>query len=137
MVCSAGTYVRTLAEDLGRSLGVGAHLTQLRRTRAGRFRIDNALTLERLNELAEATSMASVLISLNDAVSDLPMVQLSSEDATRTRHGIDLAIAETVSERWENDQAVRLTDLTGNLIAVGRYVRSEGAIHPQVVISPE
>jgi tRNA pseudouridine55 synthase len=135
VVCSAGTYVRTLAEDFGKSLGVGAHLTELRRTRAGRFRIDDAITLERLTELSETTSIDSVLISPNDAVSDLPMVQLSREEAACTRHGIDLRIEETVSANWENDQAVRMTDLAGDLIAVGRYVQSEGTIHPGVVIA--
>lgn len=134
VVCSAGTYIRTLAEDLGLSLGFGAHLAELRRTRAGRFRIDDAITLERLTELAQASSIASVLISPNDAVSDLPMVQLSNEDVARIRHGIDLAIEEAASTNWEDDQTVRMTDSTGNLIAVGRYEPSKAAIHPDVVI---
>src|ERR1700716_561044 len=50
VVCSAGTYIRTLAEDFGKQLGVGAHVAELRRTRAGQFKIADALTLDRLNE---------------------------------------------------------------------------------------
>src|SRR5437879_7591510 len=50
--CSAGTYVRVLAEDVGKLLGIGAHFAEFRRTRAGQFRIDGAISLEQLNELA-------------------------------------------------------------------------------------
>ena len=53
VVCSAGTYIRTLAEDLGKRLGIGAHLAELRRTRAGRFSIENAITLEALEERSD------------------------------------------------------------------------------------
>ncbi|HYY41487.1 MAG TPA: tRNA pseudouridine(55) synthase TruB, partial [Pyrinomonadaceae bacterium] len=54
VVCSAGTYVRTLAESIGENLGTGAHLSALRRTRAGDFRLVDAVSLERLNEMVEA-----------------------------------------------------------------------------------
>ena len=56
VVCSAGTYARTLAEDLGKGLGVGAHLVELRRTRAGHFTINDAITLDGLAELAASGS---------------------------------------------------------------------------------
>lgn len=137
VICSAGTYVRTLAEDFGRGLGIGAHLAELRRTRAGRFRIEDAITLDRLTELAQATLISDVLISPDESLSHLPSVQLSEEDAARTRQGIDLAIGEAASAKWENDQAVRMTDPAGNLIAVGRYAESKRAIHPEVVIGAE
>src|SRR5206468_11438496 len=49
VVCSAGTYIRTLGEDIGRRVGVGAHLTELRRTRAGKFTLDQSMSLNELN----------------------------------------------------------------------------------------
>ena len=49
--CSAGTYIRTLAEDIGKKLGTGAHLAELRRTRAGKFDLSKAVTLEKLEEI--------------------------------------------------------------------------------------
>ena len=55
---SAGTYIRTLAEDFGKQLGLGAHLAELRRTRAGSFKITEANTLEQLSELAESGSLS-------------------------------------------------------------------------------
>ncbi len=73
VVCSAGTYIRTLAEDLGKRLGIGAHLAELRRTRAGRFSIENALTLEEMAERTASASLAQALISPGDALSHLPV----------------------------------------------------------------
>ena len=57
--CSAGTYIRTLAEDFGKQLGVGAHLAELRRTRVGNFTIDQALTLDQLEEQSRLEVLAA------------------------------------------------------------------------------
>src|SRR5438270_3591838 len=63
VVCSAGTYIRTLAEDFGKRLGLGAHLAELRRTRAWAFEIEDANTLEQLSELRESGLLAQAFIS--------------------------------------------------------------------------
>jgi tRNA pseudouridine55 synthase len=63
VACSKGTYIRTLAEDIGRALGCGAHLTALRRTQVGPFSLDRAVTLDALQAMDEP---ASTLIALND-----------------------------------------------------------------------
>ena len=137
VVCSAGTYIRTLAEEFGQRLGVAAHLAALRRTRAGRFTIKDAVTLDRLTELAESNSMADVLISPDDALSHLPLVQLSDEEVQRAFHGVDLRIENAASSSWQDGQSVRMRDTNGSLIAVGKFVQSKGIIHPNVVISTE
>jgi tRNA pseudouridine55 synthase len=135
VVCSAGTYVRTLAEDFGKSLGIGAHLSELRRTRAGAYAIQSAVTLERLEELIRNGSLAQVLIPSGEILAHLPFVKLSDEGVIRTRHGIDFKVEDLDS--WEDDQLVRLQDMSGNLIAVGKFSRGEGSIHPQVVVNAE
>ncbi len=61
VVCSAGTYIRTLAEDSGKRLGIGAHLAGLRRTRAGRFSIEDSLTLKQLEEHVENETVAGYI----------------------------------------------------------------------------
>src|SRR5688572_33281238 len=61
VVCSAGTYVRVLAEDLGNRLSVGAHLAELRRTRPGEFRVTTAVTLEQLNTSLAAEASGTIL----------------------------------------------------------------------------
>ena len=67
--CSKGTYVRTLASDIGDALGVGAHLKQLTRTAVGNFRLEDSCTLE---EVADAENLQRRLISIADALSHLP-----------------------------------------------------------------
>lgn len=134
VVCSAGTYIRTLAEEFGRRVGVGAHLAELRRARAGQFKIASAATLERLAELAQSGSIEQILLSPDAAVSHLPLVQLSSDEVTRTLHGIDMPIDASIGSAWPNDQHVRMRTGDGRLIAVGIYHQARKVIHPKVVI---
>lgn len=134
VVCSAGTYVRVLAEDLGRRLGVGAHLCELRRTRAGNFAIEEALTLEQLTTLAESSSLEQALISPDTALSHLPSIDLSSDDVSLVLHGINLQLAGTRSH-WQGNENVRMRDPKGNLIAIGVYDSEAEHLHPRVVIS--
>ena len=134
VVCSAGTYIRTLAEDFGKSLGVGAHVAELRRTRAGQFTIEDANTLDRLQEAGQTGSLAQMFISPDAALSSLPAVQLEMEAARRVGQGIDLPIEEANASQWPNDQPVRLRASDGQLIAVGIYDRERQLVHPQVVI---
>jgi len=132
VVCSAGTYVRTLAESVGERLGVGAHLSELRRTRAGQFKIADAIALDRLDEVAQSGAFEQVLISPDAALSHLPFVNLDAEDAQRVHHGIDVQIEDPNNSNWSDGQPVRLRDLKGDLIAVGIYQKD--VIHPSVVI---
>ena len=130
VACSAGTYVRTLAEDLGKLLGVGAHLAALRRTRAGEFKIEAAITLERLAELAEAIEANDIMISTDETVGHLPSVIVNESDVRRVTNGVDIEI----ESEHQNRQSIRLRSVSGELIAVGVYDASRRIIHPQVVL---
>lgn len=133
VVCSAGTYVRTLAESLGQNLGVGAHLTDLRRTRAGEFAISDAITLEELERACEGDS-STVLLPPDAALGTMPFVQLDAGDAHRTRQGIAIPLKGT--EEISNDgEKVRMRDSEGNLIAIGSYDAAEQLLRPRVVLS--
>jgi len=135
VVCSAGTYIRTLAEDLGKQLGVGAHLVELRRTRAGCFEIAVAITLEHLAELSESKIAESRLITSDAALSHLPAIELTTEEVTRTIHGIDMPVDEYAVLNWEDCAAVRMRGAGSQLIAVGSYDESRKVVHPKVVIA--
>ena len=78
--CSAGTYIRTLAQDIGDALGCGAHLTALTRTAAGGFRLEQAHTLAELEAL-DATARQALLLPADCLVSHLPAVELDPTDA--------------------------------------------------------
>jgi tRNA pseudouridine55 synthase len=135
VVCSAGTYVRTLAESVGERLGLGAHLSALRRTRAGQFEIADAITLDRLHDVAQSGSVEQVLISPNEALAHLPFLNLDPDVADRVHHGIDVQIEDAYVSDWPEGQPIRLRNLNGELIAVGIYEPDGRTIHPSVVIA--
>lgn len=87
--CSGGTYVRVLASDLGRALGCGAHLADLRRTRSGPFRIEQAVTPEILEREAAAGTIARRLIPAL-GVLGLPALRLSEQEVREVRAGIEI-----------------------------------------------
>jgi tRNA pseudouridine55 synthase len=130
VVCSAGTYVRTLAEDLGKQLGIGAHLAELRRTRAGRFTIESSMTLEQLAELAQANAIADKIISLDATVGHLPAVVVNESDVRRVTNGMKIEF----DLDHEHQQSVRLQNIAGELIAMGVYDAHQSTIHPDVVL---
>jgi tRNA pseudouridine55 synthase len=134
VVCSAGTYIRTLAEDFGKQLGVGAHVAELRRTRAGEFEIGDAITLDSLNQVAQSGSVAQAFLSPDAALSSLPAVDLGEAAARRVGQGIDFQVESPEAPPWPNGQRVRLRSVVGELIAVGIYDAERKTLHPQVVI---
>lgn len=134
VACSAGTYVRVLAEDLGKHLGVGAHLAELRRTRAGEFKIEDAITLEQLSELPDSDAIAESLISPDAALSHLPSIDLSDDEVLRALHGIDLRLDSAKAE-FADGQHARMRNSEGSLIAVGIYDKTANSWHPKVVIA--
>ncbi len=85
--CSSGTYVRSLANDLGRALGVGAHLVGLRRTKSGRFTLRDAVPLRRLQEAFDAGNWYKFLIPAAEALADWPMLELDADEVELVRHG--------------------------------------------------
>jgi tRNA pseudouridine55 synthase len=134
VVCSAGTYVRTLAEDFGKRLNVGAHLAELRRTRVGDLSIEGAITLDDLKTRQSENALGTVLLAPGMALSRLPFVHLSVEDSRRARNGMEVRAENT---DWPDDTKVRMYDAEGQLIAIGDFDRVNGRLHPRVVIARE
>jgi tRNA pseudouridine55 synthase len=90
--CSKGTYVRTLAEDIGEALGCGAHLSALRRTASGPMSLESAVTLEQLAELDERQRDA-LLLPADALLAEWPQVQLGDDDAARFLSGLRRRVA--------------------------------------------
>ena len=128
VVCSAGTYIRTLAQDIGREIGVGAHLSALRRTAAGKFAISQSISLDELKDLDDP---ASVLLPTDEAVTHLPRFDVSNERVEKTRSGLSTRVADL---DLQEGQFVRMMATDESLIAVGVYEAAENAIHPKVVL---
>jgi tRNA pseudouridine55 synthase len=129
-LCSAGTYIRVLAEDVGKKLQTGAHLAELRRTKAGKFGIEKAVTLEKLEEIAAENRLAEVLISMNEAVSHLREVKLSTEETVKIKNGMKLKLE---TGELKDGEFLRLT--TGaELLAIGFYNAAEKLVQPKLVL---
>ena len=128
VACSAGTYIRTLAEDIGRAVGVGAHLAELRRTRAGRFDIAGALTLAGLEEMADPVS---ALIPMSEAVVHLPEVVLNEERVAKTKNGLS---SRFLDAGLADGNSVRMVNTDSALIAIGVYDAEEKTVQPKVVL---
>ncbi|CAN5349821.1 tRNA pseudouridine(55) synthase TruB [soil metagenome] len=130
IACSAGTYSRTVAEDIGKKLETGAHLAELRRTKAGKFGIEKAVTLEELEEIVAENKLDDVLISMNEAVSHLPEIKLSKEEIIKTKNGIKLKTEQIA----DDGRFFRMIDENENLIAIGFYKSAEKSIQPKLVL---
>ncbi|MET0623027.1 MAG: tRNA pseudouridine(55) synthase TruB [Pyrinomonadaceae bacterium] len=132
VVCSAGTYVRALAESVGEHLGTGAHLAALRRTRAGEFGLSRAVSLEEMQKLVEAGE--EFLVPLESALPHLPAAHLTAEAARRARHGAAVPID---ANALEDGCHVRVHDEAGVLLAVGVYDAAAGLVRPRVTLASE
>ncbi|MDR2195759.1 MAG: tRNA pseudouridine(55) synthase TruB [Gallionellaceae bacterium] len=95
--CSKGTYIRTLAEDIGAALGCGAHLLALRRTATADFKLDDALTLEQLEAMSE-TQRDACLLPADSLLLELPMLELDDAQAKRMAQGQKLAVQPDVPD---------------------------------------
>jgi len=93
--CSKGTYIRTLAEDIGTQLGCGATVKELRRTEAGIFSLQNALTIEQVRQCETNGSLQSLLIAVDQPLQAMPVVNLSKVEADLVLQGQQIAYVNT------------------------------------------
>lgn len=115
--CSSGTYIRTLISDLGEALGCGAVMTDLRRTKANGFEIRNAVTLEQLEEAVNGGKISDLLIPVDRALEEYPVIKISEAQAKRFRNGGELSL-----ERLRYPRMLgyfRVYDPDGNFIGIG------------------
>jgi len=96
--CSSGTYVRSLAHDLGEELGCGAHLVGLRRTKSGRFTLRDAVPLRKLRDSFDAGNWYQYLIPAAEALSDWPSIELSHTQVDDIRHGHRIPVVDQVGK---------------------------------------
>jgi tRNA pseudouridine55 synthase len=112
--CSKGTYIRSLCHDIGVYLGVGAHVTMLRRTRIGPFHVQQAVSL------ADLKNSLQGIISIDHALGHLPALVLQGEGLRRLRHGNPITV--TDAELTEKNEAglLRLLDPARRMFGIGR-----------------
>lgn len=130
--CSKGVYIRTLCADMGKALGTGAHLASLIRTRSGRFRLEDAVSLDSLGDLGKSGNVRAALISIDDSLPDFPVANVNGPDARKIACGN--AIPWPTGHHIDRKNArLRVHNPPGRLIAIA--VPYAGMLRPEVVLN--
>lgn len=119
--CSRGTYIRALGRDIGKRLGCGAHLVQLRRVRSGPFTLERAISWERLRELSGEKNLLPWLIPLKEALPGLPEVIGDEGLVKKVRFGREMVVRDVASQplpSFEKGQWLKMSSPEGGLIAI-------------------
>ncbi len=125
---SAGTYVRSLAHDIGQLLGVGAHLSSLRRTASGEFTVQQAHTLEQIAEAVGGGRLEEIVVHPRRLLPAIPAVTADDEAIGRIRHGRTVNLPEMSNSKW-----VKVFADQSELICIASRVAGT-LFHPKVVL---
>lgn len=136
--CSGGTYVRSLAHDIGQILGCGAHLEGLRRTTVAEFTLDRSVTLENLAQAVNRFEVEGCLIPLESLLPDCPELIVRGREEKSIRHGHKFELAQTErfgggAGRVQPVSLIKIMNPERRLIAVARHV-SGSIYHPDLVL---
>ncbi|MEP7274575.1 MAG: tRNA pseudouridine(55) synthase TruB [Acidobacteriota bacterium] len=132
VVCSAGTYIRTLAEEIGQRLGVGAHLVSLRRTRAGSCVLKSALTLDQLEEEVLAGRLEDAFQPVT-TILGFPVITLDEREERVVRNGAAVDCGKLI----ENGERAILCNLSGEPLAIAEFDAAQAKWQPRVVVAPD
>jgi tRNA pseudouridine55 synthase len=142
--CSAGTYIRALAADIGKRLGCGAHLNALKRTASSGFTLDQAVALSDLQGAISANQLANKLISMADALPGMAAYTADRQLAKKIRHGqmistLDLGFDSTENEKsgWIPGSNIKIVDQSGELVAILDYQEHERRLNYRCVFPEE
>jgi tRNA pseudouridine55 synthase len=129
--CSKGTYIRTLAEDIGEVLGCGAHLSALRRTQSGPFDMEHVVTLPELEQLAEkgTAELDKLLQPMESALIDWPQVSLTEHMAYYLRQGQAVQVPQAPADGW-----VKIFAEDQQFLGIGQIL-SDGRVAPKRLIN--
>lgn len=131
VVCSTGTYVRTLADDLARALGGRAHLTKLRRVRNGTLSVADAVTVGQVEAAQTDDAVASLVIDPATALTDIPGIEVEASYVPGIRNGAAIPVSTLMGEGGGSDQALVRLLADGSLLGVYRI--DGPSLKPEVV----
>lgn len=140
--CSKGTYARALCDDIGKALGCGGHLHSLVRLKAGQFRLEEAITLSRLQEIQEQGKLTEVLLPIEQALDHLPAVRVLPDSSRSVLHGASIALQDVVNlpSGLSEGSTVRVLGLRKKLLSLAELtVNTDGIqnLNPrQIILRP-
>ena len=129
IACTKGTYIRTLAHDLGQRLGCGAHVTGLRRLAVGKITIEQATPLSALEAIPDIKSRIGLLLPADAMLTEIPVIQLTALAAHYLRQGQPVTARHALRDGW-----VRLYDETQHFLGVGE-VLDDGRVAPRRLLA--
>ncbi|MDO8283035.1 MAG: tRNA pseudouridine(55) synthase TruB [Thermodesulfovibrionia bacterium] len=137
VACSKGTYIRTLCHDIGKKLGVGAHMTELQRTAIGEFNLQDALEIDELKELDITKTDNKAIHTLNSALKHMPEFKITENMVLSVSHGNAINIRQglELSDDIKTAQGIRILSPDNELLAVGRYGNERKIIKMDVVFA--
>ncbi|NLL04329.1 MAG: tRNA pseudouridine(55) synthase TruB [Clostridiaceae bacterium] len=125
VVCSKGTYIRTLCSDIGDKLGCGGHMSFLVRTRSGRFELSDSLTLEEILEFSKDNSISSKLSTIEDVFDDFDRIDLNSSETKKLING---AYAEIKRKSLREGIMFKTYDVNGHFIGISEVLLIKGRL---------
>ncbi len=128
VACSGGTYIRTLAVDIGKKLGLPAHLAGLRRTESCGFSLEDAVNFQCIAQ-QDIPCLEKHTIPLSEALSSLPAVEADPDMEEKVRYGQRLSVRDGLPDPSACDSPVRIIDRTGRLCAVVEFDKSSGKLN--------
>jgi tRNA pseudouridine55 synthase len=130
--CSKGTYIRSLAHDLGTQLGCYAYLSALVRTRSGPFTLSESITIEQLADAIETNSVQQYHFPVDKALEQFPAIKLDAENVERVKHG------NTFNNPAANYPGLaRVYDINGDFLAIAEWDEVQKAWQPKKVFASE
>jgi len=126
VTCSAGTYIRTLCADIGKSLGCGGHLSALKRLESSGFTLSQAVSLSELKKMRNSTELSNRIIRMADALPDMPKFYADAQLAEKIRHGKIISTRELTGSNGSGGthsagSEIKIVDGDGDLIAILKY----------------
>ncbi len=143
--CSSGTYIRSIAHDLGQDLGCGAHLQQLTRTEIGEFHIDGSHTVDEIEEMFSAGQIKNFLQPIETLLPEFPKIVVNDKTMILVRSGSEffpeslpsvVLQQEYDSIKDKKQQIFRIFDSQGSLLAYAAKKTEKNSLHPFLVFNP-
>lgn len=143
--CSSGTYVRSLAHDIGQDLGCGAHLSELTRTEVGNFNIKDSHTIEEIKRLAGSGKIDEFLIPFESLLPEFPKIILKERGSVLAKNGNLISpenIQKIIIDEYssadilpEREKVFRLFSLEGKFLALAKEMPEKNCFHPFLVVN--
>jgi tRNA pseudouridine55 synthase len=135
--CSSGTYIRSIAHDLGQKSGCGAHLDQLERTEIGKYRLSQSHTLENIKTMFSSGQTDKFLHPMENLLPEMPKIVVNDSTAKLVRSGSDFRLESMPVSVSLEKKTIRIFNSQGKLLAFATMKTENHSLHPFLVFDPK